>query len=111
MSRGSFTGPGFWDVIEAMASSLPEFDRPPLEEVAIGVAFEPLKDLQAAHHGRFWETIRERYPSTETHSPVIPQVELSEPQVHNQPPRITVPFVPRSWFLDESKNNLIQLQR
>lgn len=93
-----------------MPSSLPEFDRPPLEEVAISVLFKPLAGLHAAHHGRFWDTIRDRYPTTETHPPVLAQEELLEPKANVEELKL-IPAVPRSWFLDESKNHLIQLQR
>jgi uncharacterized protein (TIGR04255 family) len=94
-----------------MPSPFPEFERPPLNEVVIGVQFEPLKDLHVAHLGLYWSRIRHRYPFTEEQPPLPPQVE--PPGVTAQVPAISFqsgPFMPRSWFLDATKNELIQLQ-
>jgi uncharacterized protein (TIGR04255 family) len=94
-----------------MPSPLPEFDCPPLNEVVIGVQFEPLKEFHAAHFGLYWSRIRNRYPFTEEQPPLAPQVE--PPEVTAQVPAISLqsgPFIPRSWFLDASRNELIQLQ-
>jgi len=85
-----------------------------LDEFVMGVQFEPLASLRAVHLGLFWSRIRAEYPSTEDQAPVDPAVELAEIK-----PRaatitavaLTVPPLPRCWFLTQDKTQLIQLQR
>lgn len=96
-----------------MPSPLPEFDHPPLDEVVIGVQFEPLQGFQTVHVGLFWSRIRDRYPFTEDQAPLVAQqAEPPDIQPVNQSLMFgTGPFTPRCWFLDQTKNQLIQLQR
>jgi uncharacterized protein (TIGR04255 family) len=95
-----------------MPNTLPDFDRPPLDEVAIGVQFEPLKGFHAGHLGLFWSRVRGRYPFTEDQPPIVPQVEPAEVAPGSGPQVTfgTFPMIARSWFLDEGKNQLLQLQ-
>jgi uncharacterized protein (TIGR04255 family) len=98
----------FWSV---MTRHLPEYEHPPLDEVVIGVQFEPLKDFHAVHLGRFWSRIRDRYPFTEDQAPIPAQIELAEPVPAPTSPDIAIGFpMPRCWFLDSTKNELLQLQ-
>jgi uncharacterized protein (TIGR04255 family) len=96
-----------------MLLKLPEFDRPPLDEVALSAQFDPLPGFRAVHLGRFWTRIRERYPHTEDQLPLPSVMEKHEPS-----PASGVgialqsgPMSTRTWFLDQSKNRLIQLQQ
>jgi uncharacterized protein (TIGR04255 family) len=94
-----------------MSKPLPEFERPPLDEVVTGVQFDPLKDFRAAHLGLYWSRVRERYPDTDHQPPLAPQIEPES--VSSQGPAISVqmaPLIPRCWFLESSKNELVQLQ-
>jgi uncharacterized protein (TIGR04255 family) len=94
-----------------MPGPLPEFARPPIDEVVIGVQFEPLAELHAAHLGIYWSLIRKRYPTAEEQVPLPPQMELETPA---PPLPIAIrpgPLFPRHWFLDPTKNELIQVQR
>ena len=99
-----------------MPTELPEFERPPVNEVVFGVQFEPLKTLHAAHLGLYWNRVRERYPNTEEQIPVAHLVEKFEPVTSRQPEGDIVievgspPLVPRCWYLDESKLQLTQVQ-
>jgi uncharacterized protein (TIGR04255 family) len=95
-----------------MSHSLPEFERPPLDEVAIGIQFEPLKSFHAAHLGRYWSRIRNRYPFTEDQPPIVPQIEAAELKPGPSPGAFAIGAIPpiRSWFMDKSKNQLVQLQ-
>lgn len=91
---------------------LPDFERSPLVEVAIGVQFERLHQLRQAHLGVFWETIREQYPQVEDHPPLDPVVEVPE---GTQLPAFQVEvseFTPiqRSWFVSADRRFLLQLQ-
>jgi len=94
-----------------MLNPLPEFEQPPLDEVAIGVQFDPLKDFHAAHLGLYWSRIRERYPFTEDQVALPPQIEPGTVTA----PATAISFqavlpIPRSWFLDHTRNELIQVQ-
>jgi uncharacterized protein (TIGR04255 family) len=94
-----------------MRNPLPEFDHPPLDEVAIGVQFEVLKGFHTAHLGRYWSRIRDRYPFTEDQPPIARQMELPEPAPASRAQvEVTFPIIPRCWFLDATKNQLLQLQ-
>ncbi len=94
-----------------MSHPLPEFERPPLDEVVIGVQFDPLKELHAAQVGLYWLRIRDRYPFTEDQPPLAPQIEPEE--VIPQVPALSfqaAPLIARYWFLQAGKTELIQLQ-
>jgi uncharacterized protein (TIGR04255 family) len=100
--------------IKAMAKPFPEFERPPVDEMAMGVQFDPLANFRAAHLGCFWARIREEYPHTEDQAPLFPTVEPSE--IKPSPPTVsavalTAPPLPRCWFLNKDKSQLIQIQR
>jgi uncharacterized protein (TIGR04255 family) len=97
-----------------MLNPSPEFDRPPLDEMAIGVQFVPLPNFHVAHLGLFWSSIREKYPFTEDQVPIVPQFENVEntPTIPNTVQVLLDPQMgPRCLFLDGSKNQLVQLQR
>ena len=94
---------------------LPDFGRPPINEVVLSVQFEPLDPLLTHHLGMFWETIRERYPRAEVHPPIESAFErLGSPVV--RPPGIQIefaqpPLFPRLWLLNQTGTELIQVQQ
>src|SRR3990172_7966619 len=95
-------------------ASLPEFDRPPVGEVALSVQFSRLTGFQVAHFGLFWATNRDRFPSTQSHPAIDPVVEQFEGPVSGKP---SVRFElaqelmpPRAWFLSREGDELIQVQ-
>lgn len=93
---------------------LPEFDRPPVSEVAIAVQFEPLDQWRAVHAGLFWGQIKDRYPLNETQPPLPSQIERYDGYIPQTPQVIIAPVdvdLARFWFLTEDKTQLIQLQR
>ena len=91
-----------------MSSPLPEFERPPLNEVVFGVQFEPLAALRAAHYGLYWSRIRSRYGTTEDKAPLAYVLELNEPkQSAAEISLITEMPTPRVWFVDSEKTGLI----
>lgn len=97
-----------------MTPPLPEFECPPVDEMAMGVQFDPLPNLNAAHLGLFWSRIREEYPHTEDQAPLVPSIEPSEIQPSAPTVSVTaltVPRLPRCWFVSEDKTQLIQVQR
>lgn len=87
----------------AYDSGLPDFIRPPLVEVAIGLMFEPL-DIGAITFARLYSQWQEDYPEFQEH-PVIPTF----PSVPGLIFDTNVPHV-RFWFLNDS-GRLIQVQR
>jgi len=94
-----------------MTTPLPEFESPPVDEVALGVDFLPLPNWKVPYSGLFWETIRDRYPSCD----VQPTIFNPPEQFGVIPPEIAVRFyhdpnAVRCWFLDDTGNHLVQLQ-
>ncbi len=98
-----------------MSELLPEYARPPLNEVAIGLQFEPLQKLGAEHLGLYWNGIRDRYPSAQTHTPISHvtegvKVETGETIGETIVFGIPIP-IPRCWFVDKRGCELVQLQQ
>lgn len=95
------------------SADLPDFESPPVTEVALSVQFAPLTSLRAAHLGLFWAQFRERFPQTQEHPPVPPVVErfgpLSRPKVGVRL-QAGIPL-PRCWFLNQKGTELIQVQQ
>lgn len=94
---------------------LPEFENPPVSEVAISVQFEPLAWWRVAHAGLFWAQIRSDYPLSEAQPPLPSQVErFSIDQLFPQAPTIAFgaldPDTARVWFLSEDQTRLVQVQ-
>lgn len=88
---------------------LPTFELAPVQEVSVSVQFRPLTALSAAHVGSFWDRLRDKYPFTEDHPPV-PRLSVDSPsQLGIQ--ILAANQLPRSWFLSEQKEFLVQLQR
>src|SRR5690348_4363351 len=88
---------------ESKQSARPEYERPPITEVILGVGFEPLHALFAPHLGLLWEKYRADFPKVEE-KPLLngpgDKLEFGE-----------VPPLSRVWFSEESGNRLIQVQR
>jgi uncharacterized protein (TIGR04255 family) len=95
--------------------SLPDFDKPPVVEVALSVSFDPLPRVTAADLGALWQLhYRNRgFPFTADQPPlrVLPE----------QFPASAVPALrieltplaptPRMWFHNERGTQLVQVQR
>ena len=97
----------------AEQASLPDFERPPVVEVALSIQFEAIADLRAIQLGALWGEFRERYPRAEEQAPLEPVFEefgLPAPMR----PRIRlerIPPVPRCWFTTEDSTHLLQVQQ
>jgi uncharacterized protein (TIGR04255 family) len=98
-----------------MTRTLPDFENPPLTEVALSVQFEPLEQLRTPQIGLLWAEFRSRFPVTEEHAPLEPVIEkfgiprASVPEVRLQ--MLETPPVPRVWFLNQPGTELIQVQQ
>ncbi len=61
----------------------------------------------------YWQKYRSRLPLIEEHPPLDPVLESFDPP---KPPHVDIVFgnkppVPRVWFLDEAKTELVQIQQ
>ncbi len=94
-------------------AGLPDFDDPPVSEVLLDVALDPLPLVRNAHLGLFWaEHLRGEYPQLQEHPPVG----LNEERFGVEPPVLQFrlePSVPvmRQWFVSEDDSRLVQLQQ
>ena len=60
----------------ARDAGFPEFGRPPVIETVLGVHFEPIRGLTAAHLGLFWQRLgRHKWPTIRELAPIVAQVE------------------------------------
>lgn len=96
-----------------MDKPLPEFEDPPVSEVAISVQFSALANWRGPYGGVFWGLIRSDYPKTQAATPLPYQVENLEEL--NFQKTLTVQFgdqdLQRIWFLSEDETRLIQIQK
>jgi uncharacterized protein (TIGR04255 family) len=96
---------------------LPDFNAPPVTEVVLGVQFNALERLTAAHMGKIWDDFREHYPLAEQHHPIEPAYELfseggAPATAARFPLTLLTAFpVPRVFFVDKTRNSLIQFQK
>lgn len=90
-------------------SPLPDFLRPPVVEVAVGVQFDAQPVLRSVEVAALREKWRSAYPVVEEHPPLPPAIE-AEPgsfpdfQVFMGPP------AGRLWFVSRDGTSLVQLQ-
>lgn len=94
-------------------ADLPEFDRPPVVEVAIGVQFEPIKGFRQAHFGLFWNQIRADYPTAQDQPRLETPIEVLDegfvgPSLQLE--LIDSPPVHRAWFVSADESLLVQVQ-
>src|SRR6266487_1523712 len=91
---------------------LPEYEAPPVNEVAFGILTEPTAGLTVAHFGRFWERMANRFPRAEEAPPLLPLVETLESAggTVNLELGDVLPL-PRLWLISQDGRTLIQLQR
>lgn len=82
--------------------TLPTFDNPPVVEVALGVEFATLDALTVLHAGLFWGKIRTEFPKHQLN----PASNISGQSLVDG---LDLPI--RFWFLTESEEILIQLQK
>lgn len=100
-----------------MASStkpLPEFEQPPVSEVALSVQFQPLENWRAPHAGVFWSTIQPQFPHVEVHNALPALHEKFGEEFWQQVPQFQFetinPNSIRTWFVESTRSWLIQVQ-
>jgi len=86
-----------------------DYEKPPVVETSFGFTYAPIKGWSLFHLGLLWARLRQRYQFAEARLPMgsidTEEVDLKlGPDVHLE----SLPL--RSWFLDSSKNQLLQVQ-
>lgn len=91
----------------------PNFERPPVIEVALSVQFEPIPKLGVAEIGALWSRYRREYPETEDKVPISSVIEnFGPPKRQTLEVRVVQDAPPmRSWFKNRAGTELIQIQR
>jgi uncharacterized protein (TIGR04255 family) len=96
---------------------LPEFSRPPVNEVVLSVQFEKLDQLRSIQISRLWfEELKQRFPTTEEQPTLEPEIERfgGVPRAglrHFRLEQFDAPPVPRYWFISASGAELVQVQQ
>jgi uncharacterized protein (TIGR04255 family) len=92
---------------------LPDFDDPPVSEVLLDAALDPLPLVRNAHLGLFWaEHLRDEYPLLQEQPPLALNEETFavEPRVIEFSLDQAVPVM-RQWFISVDGSRLLQLQQ
>ena len=98
-----------------MTQPLPEFDNPPVVEVALSVQFAKLDSLGVPQLGYVWQSFKDRFPETEEQPPLEAVFEQFGPKpggrVGVRLELSMVPPRPRIWLLNEGGAELVQVQQ
>jgi uncharacterized protein (TIGR04255 family) len=94
---------------------LPDFRRPPLNEVVLGVQFKPARGYQQIRAGEVWSLYRSNFPNNQELPPLPPMFETFGPAAVLGG-QINFGFATgtahnRFWFLSPNKDELIQFQQ
>jgi uncharacterized protein (TIGR04255 family) len=93
---------------------LPDFKRPPIDEVVLSIQFASLENFKAAHVGLFWKTFRAKYPKVTEQGQLAPAFEtFGTPSAPTAPSIqfLQSPMMSRFWFEKEGAPDLMQLQQ
>jgi uncharacterized protein (TIGR04255 family) len=97
-------------------ADLPEFGKPPLNEVVVGVQFEPPQEYRKILAKEVWDIFREEYPTLQEQAPLPPNFETFGPPHFSGNRAATFSLSTqaphdRFWFLRAEKDELIQFQQ
>jgi uncharacterized protein (TIGR04255 family) len=91
-------------------ADLPDYNNPPVNEVVIGIQFNPTA-ITGAHIGLFWEGLRDEFPKASEQPPLESRIESFQPH------RFSAPVLElsswrgsRHWLTSEDDVQLIQIQ-
>lgn len=91
---------------------LPDFRSPPLNEVVLGVQFNPPHGYQQIYAGAVWNLYRKEFPNVEEQPPLPPTFEtFGLPSKGMQLGLTTGATHDRFWFLRPDGDELIQFQQ
>lgn len=82
---------------------LPAYDKPPVNEVVLGVRFERIEGLTMPHFGIFWSQIKEEFSKCQHAEPILPIADASDTKTNL--------LLPRIWLVSNSDDYLLQLQQ
>jgi uncharacterized protein (TIGR04255 family) len=92
---------------------LPNYQNPPIDELAIGVQFPPIENFHDAHAGLYWPKVRMAYPRVENQPRVEGPIESRDqglvPTFPIQFP-LAAPSQSRTWLISQDDEHLIQIQ-
>src|SRR5438034_580391 len=92
--------------------NLPDYHRPPIDEVAISVQFPIIENLVENDLREFWRDVQQQYPLAESQPRLEGPIETEEPV--SRPPvlqlSMAVPPQGRLWLVNESDDFLVQVQ-
>src|SRR5258707_9734421 len=86
-----------------LATPLPSYKNPPVDEVVCGFKFDPLSQLKVAHIGLLWERFRGEFPNVQHAAPISNDGSILVDETTGIP-------LPRVWFISKADNELIQFQ-
>jgi uncharacterized protein (TIGR04255 family) len=90
---------------------LPDYDKPPVVEVASSIQFGIIPGLDAVRLGLLWSAFRKDYPRTEQYPPLAHEVEsFGAPTLSQISFSVTPMISPRCWFMNEKGTRLLQVQ-
>lgn len=97
---------------------LPDYERPPVVEIALSMQFAPLSRLRNIHAGLIWNELKPAFPKYQEHPALPPVFEVFGPNqkmmglgLGPQIEFLTTAPVNRYWFLNESGSELVQIQQ
>ena len=88
------------------------YKRPPVVEVIFGVQFDLGGGgrLKTADIGRYWALVKKEFPVVEEAVPIPSVREIFDSKESVAYELMALPPLRRTWFFDESRKNLIQIQ-
>lgn len=92
---------------------LPDYSRPPLDEVVLGVQFASVPAYASVHAKGIWDLFRQEFPKVQEHPVIDPQFETFGGANLQIGPKFIVgapPVGSRLWFVSEDENHLLQFQ-
>ena len=94
---------------------LPDFDRPPLNEVVFGVQFAPAKGYSQVRAWEVWQLYRQDYPLVQEREALVPTFETFGPPsaglMMGGLNFVTGALHDRFWFLRQTEDELLQFQQ
>lgn len=99
-------------VMTSRPRSFPDYEHPPLDEVAIAVQFNELSRFLGIHYGLIYNSFKDHLPHYEEHQPLETRFEVfgRSGEVYQQISVGTKPPLPRVWFISDDRHELIQIQ-
>jgi uncharacterized protein (TIGR04255 family) len=96
-------------------ADLPNFERPPVNEVILSIQFAALEKMKSAHIGLLWARFRAQYPDVSEQAPINAVFETFGTTPESEP---AIPFLqffsppmPRYWFEKSGTPELLQIQQ